>query len=339
MRYRGSFPGNRQDSCTGILLTNLGTPESTAVADVRRYLKEFLGDPRVVEMPRLPWWLILNLVILRIRPARSAKSYQKIWSAEGSPLLYLSRRQAAALQVSLDQADNGRFRVELAMRYGNPSIAQGLERLRQANAGRILVLPLYPQYSATTTASTFDEVSRVLRQWRWIPELTFVNEYHLHPAYIQALADSTRQFWQQQGEPDRLLMSFHGIPKDYAAAGDPYSDQCQATAARLASALGLPQGRWACSFQSRMGRKEWLQPYTDQTLTAWPGEGVRRVQVICPGFPTDCLETLEEIGEENRDCFLAAGGQEYHYIPALNDSAPHIQMLQKLVFGKLAPIC
>jgi len=339
MRYQGPFPGDQQPSCTGILLTNLGTPDSTAVGDVRRYLKAFLSDPRVVEMPRLPWWLILNLVILRIRPARSANSYQKIWGAEGSPLLYLSRRQATALQALLDQADSGPFRVELAMRYGNPSIAHGLERLRQANARRILVLPLYPQYSATTTASTFDEVSRVLRGWRWIPELTFINEYHTHPAYIEALADSIRQFRQQQGEPDRLLISFHGIPKEYAAAGDPYPDQCRATAARLAAALQLPKERWACSFQSRMGRKEWLQPYTDQTLKAWPAEGVRRVQVICPGFPADCLETLEEIGEENRDCFLAAGGDEYHYIPALNDGASHIQMLRKLVFEKLMPIC
>ncbi len=336
MRYQGPFPGDQTPASTGILLTNLGTPDSPAVADVRRYLKAFLSDPRVVEMPRLPWWLILNLVILRIRPPRSARSYRKVWTGDGSPLLHISRQQATALQSSLEQAAKGPFRVELAMRYGNPSIAHGLERLRQANARRILVLPLYPQYSATTTASTFDEVSRILSRWRWIPELLFVNEYHANPLYIQALADSIRQFWGQHGEPDRLLMSFHGIPRDYALAGDPYPDQCRATATLLADALALPAERWACSFQSRMGRKEWLRPYTDQTLEAWPAEGVRRVQVVCPGFPADCLETLEEIGEENRDLFLAAGGEEYRYIPALNDGEAHIGMLRRLITGKLA---
>ncbi|HEB97620.1 MAG TPA: ferrochelatase [Sedimenticola thiotaurini] len=337
MRYQGPFPGDQPPACTGILLTNLGTPDSTSVADVRRYLKQFLGDPRVVEMPRLPWWLILNLAILRIRPSRSARSYERIWTAEGSPLLRFSRRQADALQGELERSGGGPWRVELAMRYGNPSIADGLERLRRANARRILVLPLYPQYSATTTASTFDEVSRVLRGWRWLPELLFVTHYHRHPAYIRALADSVRESWQQQGEPDRLLISFHGIPKAYAEAGDPYPEQCRQTAADLARELGLPPERWACSFQSRMGRQEWLRPYTDGTLRAWPDQGVKRVQVICPGFPADCLETLEEIGEENRELFLRAGGESFHYIPALNDRPGHIRLLRELVTARLQP--
>ncbi len=335
MRYQGPYPGDDRPACTGILLTNLGTPDSPAVADVRRYLKEFLGDPRVVEMPRLPWWLLLNLVILRTRPAHSARSYAKIWSQEGSPLLVSSRRQAEALQAALEAAGGGPWRVELAMRYGNPSIADALERLRRANARRILVLPLYPQYSATTTASTFDQVGRVLRGWRWNPELHQVGDYHRHPLYIDALARSVHAAEERHGKPDRLLLSFHGIPREYAEAGDPYPEQCRHTAEALAATLGLPPERWAMTFQSRMGRKEWLRPYTDQTLRRWPSEGVKRVQVICPGFPADCLETLEEIGDENRELFLDAGGEVFHYIPALNDHPDQIHLLRQLVYDHL----
>jgi len=309
----------------------MGTPDSAAVGDVRRYLKEFLSDPRVVEMPRLIWWLILNGVILRTRPVRSAESYRKVWTDQGSPLLFHSRAQASRLQQALRQESDGPLRVELAMRYGNPSIADGLEKLREANARRIIVLPLYPQYSATTSASTLDEVSRTLQHWRWIPELRFINQYHDRPAYIEALAESVRQFQRTHGQPDRLLFSFHGIPQEYADAGDPYPAECETTARLLAEALNLEKKRCYHSFQSRVGHKQWLTPYTDETLKQWAIEGVRRVHVVCPGFAADCLETLEEIGEENRGYFLDADGHELHYIPALNDRPEHIEMLADLI--------
>lgn len=315
----------------GVLVTNLGTPDSQAVRDVRRYLKEFLWDPRVVEVPRPLWWLVLNLVILNTRPRRSAAAYAKVWTAEGSPLLAISRRQAQALQSQLDKQLAAPVKVALAMRYGNPSIAAGLEELRTAGARRILVLPLYPQYSASTTASTFDAVTAELRAWRWLPELRFVNHYHDEPAYIDALAQSVEEYWSANGEPDKLVMSFHGIPKAYFIAGDPYFCECHKTARLLAERLRLPEERWQLTFQSRLGPKEWLQPYTDHTLQALAKDGVKNVQVICPGFSADCLETLEEIAMENREVFLAAGGENYAYIPCLNDQRAHIAMLSGLV--------
>ncbi|MCB1873166.1 MAG: ferrochelatase [Gammaproteobacteria bacterium] len=320
----------------GVLLTNLGTPDSCRPADVRRYLKEFLWDPRVVEMSRPLWWLLLNLVILNTRPRRSAAAYEKIWRDTGSPLLAVSKEQAEALQLALDEALGQPVTVALAMRYGNPSIAAGLERLRQAGARRILVLPLYPQYSATTTASTFDAVSKELRGWRWLPELRFINHYHDDPGYIAALAQSVRGFWQRHGEPELLLMSFHGIPQDYFVAGDPYFCECQKTGRLLAEALNLPQERWRISFQSRLGPRKWLQPYTDKTLSALAKAGAGSVHVICPGFSADCLETLEEIAIENRDHFTAAGGKRYAYIPCLNSNPAHIAMLKTLVLRHIA---
>ncbi|MCB1851974.1 MAG: ferrochelatase [Gammaproteobacteria bacterium] len=330
MRDQSDFSHDSSD-CIGVLLTNLGTPDSFQPADVRRYLKEFLWDPRVVELSRPLWWLLLNLVILNIRPRKSATAYAKVWSAAGSPLLAISREQAAALQAQLDKTALQPITVALAMRYGNPSIAAGLELLRQAGARRILVLPLYPQYSAATTASTFDAVSAVLRSWRWLPELRFVNHYHDDPGYISALAQSVRSFWQVNGEPEMLLMSFHGIPQQAFLAGDPYFCECQKTGRLLAEELSLTTTRWQLSFQSRLGRGEWLQPYTDKTLEALAREGTRNLHVICPGFSADCLETLEEIAIENRDRFLAAGGERYAYIPCLNSGPDHIEMLEQLV--------
>jgi ferrochelatase len=331
MSFHGPAPDNSQPACTGILVTNLGTPDSPTVSDVRRYLREFLSDPRVVEFPRLLWWLVLNGIILRIRPKRSAAAYRKVWTDQGSPLLNHSRAIAESLQQTLEARLDGPVKVVLAMRYGSPSISAGLEALRQANAQRVLVLPLYPQYSATTTASTFDEISRVLRGWRWLPELRFINRYHDDPGYIEALAESVREFSRAQGERDRLLFSFHGIPQSYADQGDPYGEQCRLTAQRVAGALDLSPEQWALTFQSRVGRQAWLQPYTDETLKQWGANGIRRIHVLCPGFPADCLETLEEIGEENREYFLAAGGKEYHYIPALNQSRSHIEALANLI--------
>ncbi|RTZ74079.1 MAG: ferrochelatase [Gammaproteobacteria bacterium] len=314
----------KQSNCTaGILLVNLGTPDSPSRGDVKRYLREFLMDPRVVEMPRLLWWPILNGVILNLRPARSAAAYSKIWLEEGSPLLVHTLAQAEALQRKLGEA----VRVVPAMRYGKPSIAAGLEKLREAGCERILVFPLYPQYSSTTTASVFDAVTAELRRWRWIPELRLVNQYFEDPGYITALADSVRDFQQEHGKPEKLLLSFHGIPQRYADKGDPYPLQCRRTGELLAQALELQPREWQLTYQSRMGREPWLQPYTSTTLESLAREGVKRVQVLCPGFAADCLETLEEIAMENRDLFLQHGGQSYEYIPCLNERPDHIESL------------
>ena len=317
--------------CLGVLLVNLGTPDTPSVPDVRRYLAEFLSDRRVVEMARLPWMLLLHGVILRTRPARSAKLYRSIWTDEGSPLLAVSRRQAAGLQARLSERLRGPVKVALAMRYGNPSVPAALAELKQANARRVLVFPLYPQYSASTTATAFDAVVKELTRWRWLPELRFINQYHDEPAYIDAVAASIRAHWAEQGQADRLLFSFHGIPQAYFDKGDPYHCHCQKTARLITERLALPRERWALSFQSRLGKDEWLKPYTDATLREWAESGVKSVQVISPGFSADCLETLEEIAEENCHSFLEAGGASYSYIPCLNDGAEHLAMLADLI--------
>lgn len=314
----------------GVLVSNLGTPDAPDSAAVRRYLREFLGDPRVIELPRALWWLILNLVILPLRAPRSAHAYAKVWSESGSPLLDITRRQARALQARFAAPFEDRVRVEFAMRYGKPSIDSALRRLADAGVRRLLVLPLYPQYSATTTASTFDALARACGRYRWLPELRFVTDYHDDPGYVHAVADSIRAHWAAHGRGERLLFSFHGLPRRYLLAGDPYHCQCRASARLIAAALELPHEAWQISFQSRVGREEWLRPYTDETLTALPAQGVRRVDVVCPGFSADCLETLEEIDMQNRAAFLAAGGHEFHYVAALNDSAAHIEALATL---------
>ena len=318
--------------CLGVLLVNLGTPDSPGRADVRRYLKEFLWDPRVVEAPRLLWWLVLNGVILNTRPKRSAAAYAKIWTPEGSPLLAISRRQREALQQALTERLPGPVQVALAMRYGRPTIAAGLDELRRAGARRVLVLPMYPQYSATTTASIFDAIGTELRQWRWLPELRFINQFHDDTGYIAALANSVRRHWGEHGEPQKLVMSFHGIPREYFEQGDPYHCQCQKTARLLAEQLELAPERWLVTFQSRLGPKEWLRPYTDESLRSLAAEGVKAVDVICPGFSADCLETLEEVAMENREVFIHAGGEAYGYIPCLNDLPEHIDALAELIY-------
>lgn len=315
----------------GVLLVNLGTPDAPTPSAVRRYLREFLWDPRVVELPRILWWLLLHGIILRTRPRRTALAYKAEWTAEGSPLLVYSTRLAAAMQTTLSARFPGPVRVALGMRYGNPSIPSALSELRVANARRILVLPLYPQYSGTTTASTFDAVARELNTWRWLPELRFVNQYHDDPGYIAALTDSIRTYWAEHGEPERLLFSFHGIPKDYFLNGDPYHCQCLKTARLVVEQLGLPQERWTLSFQSRFGMQEWLKPYTEETLKELATAGVASVHVISPGFSADCLETIEEIAVENRDYFLQAGGRSYGYIPCLNDGPEHVAGLADLI--------
>jgi ferrochelatase len=262
-----------------------------------------------------------------VRPRRSARLYAKIWTDEGSPLLVISQKLADKLQAELGE----HTKVVLAMRYGRPSIAHGLDKLRRANIKRIIILPLYPQYSATTTGTIFDDVFDVLKTWRWLPEIRTINDYHDHPLYIQALANSVRDFWGENGRSQRLILSFHGIPKEYAQKGDPYPVYCCQTAQHLASVLNLDRDTWQITFQSRFGPQEWLQPYTNETLAAWGKEGVKSVDTICPGFAADCLETLEEMAHENRDIFLKAGGQAYQYIPALNDSPSHVALLADLL--------
>lgn len=322
----------------GVLLTNLGTPDSASRRDVRRYLKQFLSDPRVVDTPPLIWWPVLNLVILNTRPKYSAEAYAKIWTEQGSPLLSISREQATAIEaaLNLDAEASGSIKLALAMRYGSPSIEEGLAALRQQGVQKIVVLPLYPQYSATTTASTFDAVGDALRQQPELPELRFINHYYEHPAYIAALAESVREHWAEQGRADRLLMSFHGLPQDYIAAGDPYQAQCEQTASALVAALELEESQWVQTFQSRVGPKQWLQPYTDKTLISLAQSGVKSVQVLCPGFSADCLETLEEIQMENRDIFMQAGGERYEYISCLNTRPDHIAMLVSLLRQHMA---
>jgi len=316
---------------TGILLINLGSPDAPTTPALRRYLAEFLADPRVTEMPRWLWWLILHGIILRVRPRRSALKYQKIWTETGAPLLNISNSQIQAIHQAVEAHFFGPMMVALGMRYGSPSIAAGLEYLRQANARRILILPLYPQYSSATTGSVFDAVADVLKRWRWLPDIRFISHYHDHPGYIHALSTQIKNYWNKHGIPDKLLFSFHGIPKRFFLAGDPYYCECQETARLVTEQLELSKEKWQVVFQSRFGREEWLKPYTDHTLAALGKKGVGRVDVICPGFAADCLETLEEIDIENRQIFIQAGGKEFHYIPALNDNVEHIQALLELV--------
>jgi ferrochelatase len=315
----------------GILITNLGTPDEPTAPALRRYLKEFLWDPRIVDMPRALWWFILQVILL-IRPAKSASAYKKVWDPqEGAPLLAISKKQLEALRTQLKHHLQQTFVVELGMRYGNPSIASALEKLRQANVQQLLVLPLYPQYSSSTTASTFDAIAQSVKSWRWVPELRFINQYHDNPDYIAALASSIEDAWSQHDKPRKLLFSFHGTPKRFLMTGDPYHCQCQKTARLVAEKLQLEDGQWQVTFQSIFGREEWLQPYTIDTLRKMGKEGLESVDVICPGFSADCLETLEEIDQENRHAFLEAGGKTYHYIPALNDRPDHIQALADLI--------
>jgi protoporphyrin/coproporphyrin ferrochelatase len=317
---------------TALVLVNLGTPEAPDPAPVRRFLAEFLADPRVVEQPRWLWWLILNGVILRIRPRRSARAYAKVWTPEGSPLMVFSRRLAERLAARPALAD---VDVRLAMRYGAPSIASVLDELAQRDLRRVLVLPLYPQYSATTTASVFDAVFDALGRWRHVPELRLIGDYHAENGYVAALADSIVAHRTRHGAAEKLLFSFHGIPERYVRNGDPYPTQCVATAKRVAERVGLRDGEWLLSYQSRVGREPWLKPYTDETLEKLASEGTRSVQVIAPGFAVDCLETLEEIAMENRERFLHAGGERYEYITALNDSDAHVAALESLALRHL----
>ncbi len=311
---------------TAVLYCNLGTPDAPTPSAVRRYLAQFLSDARVVEIPRLLWLLILHGIILRTRPAKSAAKYASIWTAEGSPLRLWTEKQSKLLQGWLGERGH-QVVVRYAMRYGNPSIASQLDALKAAGVTRVLVLPAYPQYSATSSASVFDAVYTWAARTRSIPELRFVNHYHDHAGYIQALAASIQRHWQANGRPDQLLMSFHGVPERTLQLGDAYHCECHKTGRLLAEALQLTPEQWRLSFQSRLGRAKWIEPYTEPTLRAMGQSGVQRVDVVCPGFTSDCLETLEEIAMEGRHAFLESGGKEFHYIPCLNDDPVWISAL------------
>ena len=337
MKYIGTNNFDHdQTSRVGILLTNLGTPQAPEKKQLRAYLKQFLSDPRVVEVPRLLWWFILHGVILNLRPAHSAAAYRTVWTAEGSPLLINTIAQAEALQEAMTSRFGEEVIVDFAMRYGHPAIPDVIQTMIDRGVSKLLVLPLYPQYSGATTGSTFDALAADFTRRRWLPQLRFVNQYHDHRAYIAALAKSVRAHRAEQGAADKLLFSYHGVPQRYLDQGDPYHCQCHKTTRLVAEELGLAESDYLTTFQSRFGREPWLQPYTDQTLKSLPGQGVKSVQVICPGFAADCLETLEEIGAQNRAYFLAAGGECYEYIPCLNSSPAHIEALASLATEHLA---
>lgn len=316
----------------GILLVNLGTPDAPEPIALRRYLKEFLSDHRVVEIPRFLWLMILHLFILPFRSKSSAKLYASVWTKEGSPLLAITKRQGLALQQQLDD-DYGEAElpVVIGMRYGNPSIKSALKLLVDKNVRDITVLPLYPQYCAATTGSTFDAIAKELQGYRWVPSIRFINGYHQAPEYINAISQSISRYIEQSGMPERFIFSYHGTPQRYLEQGDPYYCFCIQTTRLVVEALGLNSEQVISSFQSRFGKATWLQPYTDVTLKSLAEEGVKRVAVICPGFSSDCLETIEEIEVENRAYFIDAGGQTYDYIPCLNDSQDHIDMMYQLI--------
>lgn len=319
------------DDRIGVLLVNSGTPDSTSTRDVRRFLAGLLGDPRVVELPRWLWLPVLHGIILRTRPFRSARKYRKIWTAEGSPLLRHSEALRTQIERELGQRSLAPLAVEIAMLYARPSVESALQRLRDAGARRILIVPMFPQYSGVSTGAVFDQVTAVLRGWRWIPELRFVSGYHDHPSYLRALKDSVLGHWRTQGRTRHLVMAFHGIPQKYFDKGDPYHCFCQKTGRLLAEELGLADGDWTVTFQSRFGPGRWLQPYTDEVIGALPGRGISDVTVISPGFAADCLETLEELALEARESFLRAGGTRFEYVPALNADPAHARMFADLV--------
>ncbi|WP_295797812.1 ferrochelatase [uncultured Microbulbifer sp.] len=327
-----------------IILMNLGTPAAPTADAVRTFLREFLSDPRVVEIPAPIWKLILNLFVLPARPKRIAPAYAEIWNrgldgeqVAGSPIAYYTRRQAEGVQQALQEvgADAAEVTVTYAMTYGEPGLSRRIADLRQRGVDSFTVIPLYPQYSATTTGAIYDQVADIMRAERNIPDIRVVHEYWHHPRYIEALANSVREHWQAHGQAEKLMMSFHGIPKANTRKGDPYYQQCCATAERLAEVLSLPRDRWEITFQSRFGKAEWLQPYTDKSLVEWGRNGVSSVDVICPAFSADCLETLEEIAVENRANFIEAGGNEYRYIPALNVREDHIAALATIALEQL----
>lgn len=324
-----------REQAVGVLVANLGTPEAPTAKALRPYLGQFLWDPRVVEYSRPLWWLILNGIILRLRPRNSAKLYANVWTEAGSPLLTVSQAIADGMQQRLAERFGTPVHVALGMTYGEPAMKRALGQLKAENCRRIVVLPLYPHYSGSTVGSVFDAVAKELMTWRWVPELRTIHQYPDRPAFIEALARRVRAHWDEHGEPDRLVTSYHGIPKRYFLNGDPYHCQCHKTTRLLVEALGCDPDKVVVTFQSLFGKEEWLKPYTEDTLHAMPEAGIKKVDVICPGFAADCLETIDEIDREYREVFEKAGGEEYRYIPCLNDDADHIDLLADLVADNL----
>ena len=323
------------DAKIGILLSNLGTPDAPTKAAVKPYLRQFLSDTRVIEPPppRWIWQIILNAVILNLRPKKSAKAYQTVWDShgEGSPLLSIAKKQKNAIASELEKNAPGKFIVSLGMSYGNPSMGSALNELESQGCKNIIILPLYPQYAWASTGSVFDAAAREFMTWRNVPDLRFISSYNKEDLYIEALANSVKEYQAIHGKPDLLLMSYHGIPKRYFDKGDNYPCQCCKTTFLLASKLGLKPNEYTMTFQSRLGAGEWMKEYTDKTLKSLPGKGIKNVQIICPGFSADCLETIEEISEENHDYFMESGGEKFGYIPALNDRKDHIEFLTQLL--------
>ena len=315
---------NRQK--TGVLICNLGTPETYKTKDVRRFLRQFLSDGRVIEIPKIIWWFILNGIILTLRPSKSAKLYKSVWTKEGSPLLVLSKKLTEKLKKSVGDS----CEVELAMRYGNPSMERALMSLKNKNCRKLIVIPMFPQYSGTTTGSIFDEVARVLSKWRWVPSLSFVNSYHDHPEYINALADSLSNHIKNNS-PQKIIFTYHGIPKRNFDLGDPYQCYCQKTTRLVAEKLNLEDDTYITTFQSRFGPAEWLKPYTSDTMGELPLQEVKNVLVVAPAFSVDCLETIEEIDQENKEIFLKAGGEKFTYAPCLNDSSGQVNLLKAII--------
>ena len=315
---------NRQK--TGVLICNLGTPETYKTKDVRRFLRQFLSDGRVIEIPKIIWWFILNGIILTLRPSKSAKLYKSVWTKEGSPLLVLSKKLTEKLKMSVGDS----CEVELAMRYGNPSMESALMYIKNKNCRKLIVIPMFPQYSGTTTGSIFDEVARVLSKWRWVPSLSFVNSYHDHPEYINALADSLSNHIKNNS-PQKIIFTYHGIPKRNFDLGDPYQCYCQKTTRLVAEKLNLEDDNYITTFQSRFGPAEWLKPYTSDTMGELPLQEVKNVLVVAPAFSVDCLETIEEIDQENKEIFLKAGGEKFTYAPCLNDSSGQVNLLKAII--------
>ena len=314
----------------GVLITNLGTPDAPNKKELKVYLNQFLSDPRVIELPKILWQIILKLVILQIRPSKSAEAYKQIWTDKGSPLLDIANRQLNKIQSSFS-SKNENIVFEVGMRYGNPSIPDALLKLQKKQVRRLLVLPMYPQYCAATTGSTFDEVTNVLQKWRWIPEMRFINQYFEEKNYIEALSNSIKSFWKKTSKPQKIIFSYHGIPKRYLTNGDPYHCFCLKTTRLVKEHMGLADDEIMTTFQSRFGREEWLKPYTSETLKELPKQGIKNIHIISPGFSSDCLETLEELEEENKEYFMESGGENYHYIPCLNDHDDHIDVFVNLI--------
>ena len=314
----------------GVLITNLGTPDAPNKEELKVYLNQFLSDPRVIELPKILWQILLKLVILQIRPSKSAEAYKQIWTDKGSPLLDIANRQLNKIQTSFS-SKNENIVFEVGMRYGNPSIPDALSKLQKKQIRRLLVLPMYPQYCAATTGSTFDEVTNVLQKWRWIPEMRFINQYFEEKNYIEALSNSIKLFWKKNKKPQKIIFSYHGIPKRYLTNGDPYHCFCLKTTRLVKEHLGLLDDEIMTTFQSRFGKEEWLKPYTSETLKELPKQGIKNIHIISPGFSSDCLETLEELEEENKEYFMESGGENYHYIPCLNDHDDHIDLFVNLI--------